>query len=469
MNEEEYITQIRKELADKFIEEIREAPTSLDNHTYDEEEKPQQINISPKMFSKNMQDGYNLIIKVLRKYCDLREEYYNIIALWIMGTWFHKQFVSFPYLFINAMKGSGKSRLLKLIIAMSWNGTMMNNISESVLFRTASIRTLGIDEFEHVGNKEKGVLRELLNSAYKKGTFVERVYKIKGMTKEEYKIERFNVFCPICMANIWGMDEVLSDRCISMIIEKSGNSRITKLLELFDEDDDINMIKRTFSVVSVMTNPNKVNIQKNWNVYVSDIYTTTHTTLTTQTTLTTLDEDLIKTFNQINGAGIDSRNLELFFPLFLLSKWTSEEIFQKTIETSKNMVKSKKDDDKAESKDVTLLTFLYHSHNDLIRFAESNFLYEDIILNNYKLWMGYDEKNDEFKYLNSRWIGRALKRLNLIVEKKRMAKGMMIHIDFKKAKEKAMMFDTVEVPVEKIDDAIPEIALEGTQSSKGAQ
>ena len=126
---------------------------------------------------------YERIIIVLKRYCDLKDEYYSLIALWIMGTYCHKEFPTFPYLFFNAMKGSGKSRLLKLIIHLSNNGRLINNMSEAVLFRTASMRTFGIDEFEHVGNKEKASLRELLNSAYKKGTVVERAVKIK--TKEE--------------------------------------------------------------------------------------------------------------------------------------------------------------------------------------------------------------------------------------------------------------------------------------------
>jgi len=190
-----------------------------------------------------LKEAYWLLIKILNKYLDLKPEYYDIIALWILGTYFHKQFITYPYLFLNAMKGSGKSRALKLITYLSYNGELMNSISESVLFRTAENHMIGIDEAEHIGSKEKNALRELLNSAYKQGAKVKRAFKVKGKEREGYQIEEFNVFCPVALANIWGMDEVLGDRCLTLILEKSAKKEITRMIELFDFDEDIKKFK----------------------------------------------------------------------------------------------------------------------------------------------------------------------------------------------------------------------------------
>ena len=117
------------------------------------------------------------------------------------------------------MRGSGKTRILKLIASMSKNGEVLGSLSEAVLFRTAKGRTICIDEFEKVGSHENQALRELLNAAYKKGQ------KIKRMKKagDEYVVEEFDIYTPICMANIWGMDEVLGDRCITIVLEKSND------------------------------------------------------------------------------------------------------------------------------------------------------------------------------------------------------------------------------------------------------
>ena len=42
------------------------------------------------------------IILVLKKWVDMPNEYLNIVSLWIIGTYFHKQFSAYPYLFFNA-------------------------------------------------------------------------------------------------------------------------------------------------------------------------------------------------------------------------------------------------------------------------------------------------------------------------------------------------------------------------------
>ncbi|KKK91466.1 hypothetical protein LCGC14_2712680 [marine sediment metagenome] len=67
------------------------------------------------------------IIKILKNYLDLREDYYPIVAIWIIGTYLHKQFQSFPYLFFNAMKGSGKTRTLGLISWLQKNGALQKS------------------------------------------------------------------------------------------------------------------------------------------------------------------------------------------------------------------------------------------------------------------------------------------------------------------------------------------------------
>ncbi len=124
----------------------------------------------------------------------------------------------FPYLFFNAMRGSGKSKTLRLVCKLSNDGNVMASPTEATLFRTFG--TLGIDEFEGVANKDKGSVRELLNGAYKKGILIQRMKKTKGIAGEDYVVENFEVFRPIIMANIWGMEEVLGDRCLTLILEK---------------------------------------------------------------------------------------------------------------------------------------------------------------------------------------------------------------------------------------------------------
>ena len=399
------------------------------------EQKTKEINESHGIQNVDLPRIYDLIIKVLKNYADLREDYFNILSLWVIGTYAHKQFNTFPYLFLNAMKGSGKTRLLRLLASMSYNGKVVANVSEAVLFRTASFSSIFIDEFEHISKKGKETLRELLNAGYKKGTKVERAYKIKSGDRESQAVESFEVYCPICMANIEGMENVLLDRCIPLIIDKSDNLAIIKKIEDYDQNPDILEISTAFpknwcSLCSVVTLENMYK----WNNYIDYKYnyTTTHTTLTTLTTQTTLTQEELDFFNKIDETGIDSRNLELFLPLFFIAKTISNEIFEETLKTAKIIVEERKAEDIVENRDVSLLNFLSQ------RIPSLGFINIIEMTNDFRGFME-GESEEEDKWLNSKWVGRSLKRLNLVIEKRRMGKGVQVILDFGKVKEKINM------------------------------
>ena len=387
---------------------------------------------------------YNKIIEVLKYYSDLRNEYYPIIAIWIIGTYYHDNFPTYPYIFFVAMRGSGKSRILNLISNLSFNGKLVSNVSEAVLFRTAKNRTLCIDEFEEVDSKDKASLRELLNSAYKKGMCVERAIRKKGLGGEKYEIESFDVYCAVAMANINGVEDVLSDRCITLILEKSTNKKITRLIELFDQDDRILDIKNRFkalnSVGSDGCDGKKVLIK--WNEYAkrtdtsntTDTTDTTYITNTTNTTNTTninQENNINKNenltfFDKILNTSLEGRNLELFFPLFFLAEKCN--VLDEIIPIAEKIVEEKKKDDFVESRDVSFLNFL-SQRNSTNLFVSLKTLVRE-----------FSEIEEDAEWVNTEWVGKALKRLGLVVEKKRKSTGREVIIDYQKVKEKVKIF-----------------------------
>lgn len=384
-----------------------------------------------------LNESYDKIIDVLKHYSDIKEDYYSLIAIWIIGTYLYEEFETYPYLFINAMRGSGKTRLLKLIKSMARNGEIVTSLKESVLFRTAKGLTLCIDEFEGINKKENAGLRELLNACYKKGMKVKRMKRVKTATGEEYEVEEFEPYTPICMANIWGMEEVLGDRCISIIIEKSRNERIMRLTEDFDNILQINHIKMALNNVLVqLCSYNHVFTYGNrWNKWVNSKtnYITTLTTLNTQTTLTTLKEyELDEMFSAIWDTGINGRELELMLPLMMIAGFMSKDIFNTIILISKHMTKEKRENEMIESRDVSLVDFI--SKNSQV----SEFIEIKNLTQNFRDYLG-EEDHDEM-WLNSKWVGKALKRLNLILDKKRVSKGVEVRLDYKKAIEKMKDF-----------------------------
>jgi len=336
---------------------------------------------------------------------------------------------------------------------MSCNGggDLVGSLSESVLFRLASQKTFCIDEFEHIGSKEKASLRELLNSAYKKGLTIQRAKKVKSAFEENYKIETFDVYCPICMANIWGMEEVLADRCIILVLEKSSKKVITRLLELFDRDLDIlgikNELNELFGVISVAENSIINDIVFSWNDYIIN-KDTNYTNVTNNNNNNNYTNN--KLFEKIETTDIDGRHLELFFPLFIMADFCG--VLDEIIKNSSKIIKDKKTEDIIESKDVALIDFLAQ-HIETTDYLSVNELTQE-----FRDFLGEDDektKNKEDKWLNAKWFGRAIKRLVFVIDKRRIGRGVEVTIDFKKAKEKVKMFiDKIPEKKEEIQESI---------------
>ncbi len=413
-----------------FIQKIKK-DIILHNIDGKGEEEIKEEELSPEEVKEKLREIYDQINEILREYLDLREDYYSLIALWIMGTYLHKEFKSYPYLYINAMRGSGKTRLLELISILSKDGELLTSLKEAVLFRTANDATFCIDEFERVSGKEKAGLRELLNSAYKKGMKVKRMKK-QG---DEQVVEEFFVYAPIAMANIWGMDEVLGDRCIPLILEKSSVVKITKKVEDFDENELISLVKSSHNLIkcSLCSVVTVKHLYRAWNNYINDKYIAPTPNYTQHkqhnTTLTTLQQESL--FNKIEEKDISGRNLELFFPLFIIADVIGEEILKNILEIATRIVGEKKTEEQTESKDVMLIDFVsQQDHSDFIPVKE--------LTEKFKEFLKEDE--EEGKWTNTKWVGRALRRLNLIRSKRRLGRGVEIILDVEKAKKKILMF-----------------------------
>ena len=383
-------------------------------------------------YKEELLTAYLNINDVLKKYCDLKEEYYNIISLWIIGTYFHEFFPSFPYLYINATKGSGKTRLLKLVTFLSKDGELLNSLTEAVLFRSKG--TLGIDEFEGISRKGNEALRELLNSAYKRGTRVKRMKKVKGEKGEEQTVEVFDVYRPIAIANIWGMEEVLGDRCISLVLERSPKNEITNLIEMFEYENIVTETKLILQNLSKKGTENKPNrcslcrcsyyleLYKNWNNYVIGNYTNS-----TNTTNTTNYTNYTHLFEKLKFSHISGRDLELSFPLLLVSNEIGE--IETTLSTLSKIVEERREEDVTENKDILLIDFVSQEKEG------SGF---DTIRSTLKNFKGFIQSDED--WINEKWLGRALKRLNLIVQKRRRSFGTEIILNITKAKEKIKIF-----------------------------
>lgn len=356
-----------------------------------------------------LKDVYKKIIDVLKEYCDIKEEYYPIIACWIIGTYFHKSFISYPFLFLNAIRGGGKSRLLRLIAHLSKDGVVLNSLTEAEMFRSKG--TLAIDEFEALNRKGTENLRELLNSAYKRGSKVRRMRKVKTIEGEQQMVEEFDVYRPIAMANITGIEDVLHDRSICLILEKSVELTIVNKIELFEFENYIAEIKVFLRKLCRECNVEMyINIYRGWNLYINSLHTL-HTTYTTYSTL----------YSKISDMGINGRELEICFPLILIANEVGDDI---VLETLKKIMKERREESRIENWDISLYDFLSQE------IADDDFHSISEITRKFGEFIRTSSSD-----LNTKWMGIALKRLNLIKEKKRKTYGVEVIIDYQKAKD----------------------------------
>lgn len=388
---------------------------------------------------------YKVIIDILKSYIDTTEDNYKIISMWIIGTYFHNHFDTFPYLFLNAMRGSGKTRSLKLISTLGANGdgSVQNNLTEAVLFRIPKGTTTCIDEVEQIGHKEKQTLRELLNSAYKKGMKVKRMRKVHNKEGERQEAEVFEPYFPICMANIWGVEEVLADRSIVLILEKSSNPAIVMKIEDFNRSGVIKNCKRALyalnDVISV-TLQEKTYIER-WNQYIDQRYKQNIelieiTEITEQTSSQSKLNEQIEFeefFNKIHDLGIYGRNFELFFPLLIIAQTIGEEVFNDFCRIASSSVDKKKEEEYTDSKDVSLYEFIANE----VEQGEDFIPIKDLT-QRFRMFLG--ESDSEDAWLNEKWFGRALKRLNICLQSRKFAMGRRVILDIAKAREKLKIF-----------------------------
>lgn len=175
----------------------------------------------------NPVEVFEKLIEILKKYIEFDDpRYYVLVAAWIIGTYFHKRFSCFPYLFINAVKRSGKTKLLTVLSLLTYNAVFSANMSTSSLFRltqSAGATTLA-DEQEDMNDPErKADFRSLFNAGYKRGTVV---YRTEKGPNDTYVPTPYDPYSPKGLANINGLEDVLEDRCISLTMKRGRNRKV---------------------------------------------------------------------------------------------------------------------------------------------------------------------------------------------------------------------------------------------------
>jgi len=150
----------------------------------------------------------------VRKYVVLTDEkIYTVLAAWVMGTYVYRIFRAYPYVHVQAEKGSGKTTLMDILHPICFNGqSPSSSDSSAVIFRDvhSSASTLFLDEVENLQKRDSATFSDvisILNSGYRAGGRVRRL----GPKKE---IEEFVTYSPKMFAGIEDITETLDQRSI---------------------------------------------------------------------------------------------------------------------------------------------------------------------------------------------------------------------------------------------------------------
>lgn len=179
-------------------------------------------------------DGKKLYQEIRKTYSEnvffFDETWYDIHTLWDMATYFFGLFAAFPIMELRGMKGTAKSRVMKISAGITFNGGDLDiNPSEAVLFRkTNDTRyTKYIDEAERMNQfdpKSKTPVEDsriqLINASYENGSVVTRLEKVG----EKFYPVNFEVYSPTCIGSITGLQGATESRAIIHIMTKIPGS-----------------------------------------------------------------------------------------------------------------------------------------------------------------------------------------------------------------------------------------------------
>lgn len=168
---------------------------------------------------------FNEITELIEKYIWFPSEWkdtYLFMVLWIIGTYVHQLFRSYPYLHAMTLPQSGKSELLGLVGEIAFNAAKSDSITESSVSRSVNSdsATLLVDEAENYrqkGSDSQSAIFEVLKGGYKKGG---ASYK-SGDKKSNFKPERYDTYSCKMFASTQPIDSILATRCIEVHIQKS--------------------------------------------------------------------------------------------------------------------------------------------------------------------------------------------------------------------------------------------------------
>lgn len=157
---------------------------------------------------------YNDLRNVYQEHVEYPDDiYYDIVPLYVLGSYLYRLFKATGYIHFNGTAASGKSQNLRLIAAFGLNPIWSSNLSAASLFRTVAGAPgiICVDEAESFDSEKGAELRQLLLSGYADGAVAGRTEKGEG---DRFQVVQYDTYSPKVIASINTLDPVLGSRCV---------------------------------------------------------------------------------------------------------------------------------------------------------------------------------------------------------------------------------------------------------------
>jgi len=333
-----------------------------------------KASVEPKTLYEKVRDGF-------KRHMEFDDDViYDFLTLWDIGTYFFILFNAYPYLYIGGMKRVGKTKLLTLFRCTAFNAIFSGNMTTAALFRLVQSGrcTTLLDETEKLNSPEKlEDFRNLLLNGYKRSGLVWRVNKDTG------RPEPYEVYAPKAIANIKGLEDVLEDRCITIILKRGKNPDIInrEVDEFSHEWQEIRdmlyvfMLER-FSELNELSDECELYLER--------------------------------------AKEIRERERELWKPILVLAKYFEKWIpglYDKILDFAKKKVREKQIENMTETGEYILV-------QTLLKIVDKDGFYK---VKNIKdaMLVHFEEPQN---WLTTKWVGNALRRLGF-TEKRRIGTG----------------------------------------------
>jgi len=239
-------------------------------------------------------DIYGKVYNYIKRFIYFPDEaYLSFVTLWVMGSYLFMIFRYYPYVWLNAEKSSGKTLLMEILSSIAFNGELITNPTESVIFRDISnnLITMFIDEVEQLRKRDKdtyGSLISILNAGFNKSGVVKRT---ESTRQGGFVVKGYSAYSPKMFAGINEIDDVLQDRTVRIpLLRKKDNETVQRYKETAEIVDLQRGIRDELYMFAL--------------TYAKDIAKVYHST-----------DDVIEGMDHLNN-----RELDIWEPVFLLLK-----------------------------------------------------------------------------------------------------------------------------------------------------